>query len=136
MASKKPIILMVDDEKTVLDSLTNQLRGAFGRQFRYEPALTMEEAWEVLDGAAQEQLHIALIISDWMMPQQKGDIFLAEVHQKYPEIPKVMLSGFADQDSVERAKAESNLLAYIAKPWEPQQITELVAQLPVTKANA
>ena len=38
------------------------------------------------------------------MPGIKGDEFLIRVHQKYPKIVKVMLTGQADEVAIERVK--------------------------------
>jgi CheY-like chemotaxis protein len=123
---QKPVILMVDDDKTVLDSLNNQLRSSFGRELKYETASSVAEAWDILEETLAADGHIALIISDWMMPSVKGDQFLIEVTQKYPSIPQVMLSGFADEESVERARQGAHLLAYITKPWQANDIVDAV----------
>ena len=45
-------ILLVDDEKIVLDSLQEQLQSSFGRRFLYEAAENAEEALEVIDEVA------------------------------------------------------------------------------------
>jgi CheY-like chemotaxis protein len=127
--NERPLILMVDDDQTVLDCLLNQLRSRFQRSFAYETATSMREAWEVLDEAVASQQPIHLLISDWMMPQQHGDQFLIEVQQKYPGIPQVMLSGYADEESVERARVGANLVEYLAKPWEEEDIFRIVEQV-------
>jgi CheY-like chemotaxis protein len=125
----KPVILMVDDEKVVLDSLVNQLKRAFGFAFKYETALGVGEAWEVLEDLHAEGEPVALIISDWLMPPDKGDYFLIQVTQKYPAIPQIMLSGFADEASVERAKQNANLKEFIAKPWDEQNLINKIKQI-------
>lgn len=120
----KPIILLVDDEKTVLNSVVNQLRYRFGFQYKYEPVGSVSEAWQVIRDSGSD---VRLIISDWMMPGDKGDKFLIEVSQEYPDLPQIMLSGFADEDSVERARQQANLQAYIRKPWDEQELLDAAA---------
>ncbi len=118
----KPVILCVDDEKLVLDSLVNQLRNHFGSQFIYETAENSEEAWEVINDMFSQGYPISLIISDWLMPIEKGDKFLIDVAAKYPSIALIMLSGHADEASVERAKRYANLHCFIRKPWDKEQL--------------
>lgn len=127
----KQTILLVDDEKAVLDSLTNQLRSVFGREYKYETATNFGEAWEVIEDILGNGGGIRMIISDWLLSQvqDRGDDFLIAVHKKYPDIPKVMLSGYADPDSVARAYAEGGLLAYLTKPWQPDQISYVIREL-------
>ena len=79
----KPIILCIDDEKTILQSLRSQLRRQFGSKFSYEFAESAEEGLEVieelsLEGAAND---LQVIISDWLMPGMKGDEFLMKIHK-------------------------------------------------------
>jgi DNA-binding NtrC family response regulator len=127
----KQTVLMVDDEKAILDSLTNQLRSVFAREYRYETATNFDEAWEVIEDTLANGGSFRMIISDWLLgqAQDRGDDFLIAVHRKYPDIPKVMLSGYADPDSVARAYTEANLLAYLTKPWQPDQITYVIREL-------
>lgn len=47
-------ILLVDDEKTVLDALRTQIRALVGRSVICETAERVDEAWEVLDELTQE----------------------------------------------------------------------------------
>jgi len=69
---------------------------------------------------------VIVIVSDWLMPGIKGDEFLIRVHQKFPHIIKVMLTGQADEEAVKRAKVEANLHECIDKPWE---ISELITAI-------
>lgn len=122
MSVTKPVILCVDDEKLVLDSLVNQLRNYFGSQFIYETAENSEEAWEVIDDMHAQGYAISVIISDWLMPLEKGDKFLIDVANRFPNIALIMLSGHADEDSIERARTYANLRCFIRKPWDKEQL--------------
>ncbi len=117
MGSGKKAILCVDDEKIVLDSLQEQLRSTFGEKFEYEIAESVEEAWEVIDGLVDDGFEMVLVVSDWLMPRVKGDTFLIDVHNKYPDTVTIMLTGQADPDAVQNAMDNANLYAYIRKPW-------------------
>jgi len=114
----KPVILCVDDEKIVLDSLTTQLRNAFHDDFHYEQAQNTAEAREILEEILEEKKNVVLIISDWLMPIEKGDQFLIDVSANLPYIPLIMLSGHADDESVIKAKKYSNLKLFVRKPWD------------------
>ncbi|EDN67426.1 two-component response regulator [Beggiatoa sp. PS] len=119
----KKAILCVDDEKTVLISLKAQIKKHFGNNYTYEFAESAEEAWEVIEEFNEDDIEILIIVTDWLMPQMKGDEFLIQVHHKYPKIAKIMLTGQADEEAVERAQREANLLSCLRKPW---QETELI----------
>jgi CheY-like chemotaxis protein len=117
---KKPVILCVDDEKIVLDSLVNQLRNHFGSRFVYETAENTEEGWEVIEELTEQEYEFKVIISDWLMPIERGDKFLIDISKKVPRAALIMLSGHADEESVERARQYANLQAFIRKPWDKE----------------
>jgi len=59
-----------------------------------------------------------LIISDYVMPEIKGDEFLKLAHEKIPDTNKIMLTGQATIEGVSNAINWANLYRYIGKPWE------------------
>ena len=122
----KRAILCVDDEKIVLDSLQEQLRSTFGDQFEYEIAESVDEAWEVIEDLVSQGYEMVLVISDWLMPRVKGDTFLIELHERYPETVTIMLTGQADPEAVENAFQNANLYAYIRKPWREEDLINYV----------
>ncbi len=130
--SDKKVILCVDDEKTILKSLKAQLKKHFSKNYTYECAESAIEALEILEELNKEGAQIMVIVSDWLMPQMKGDEFLVQVHQKFPNITKVMLTGQANEDAIERARREANLGHCIHKPWSEQ---ELIAVLESSLGN-
>jgi DNA-binding NtrC family response regulator len=123
---EKNIILCVDDEKMILSSLKAQLKEKFGSEFIYETSENAADALELIDELRKESSGILVIVSDWLMPGIKGDEFLIKIHQKYPDIIKVMLTGQADQHSIENAKKNANLHACISKPWNAQNLADTI----------
>lgn len=119
-------ILCVDDEKFILESLKEQLKRRFGNQYIYELAESAEEAWEIIQELYDNNIRVLIIVSDWLMPEMKGDEFLIEVHQKYPQIVTVMLTGQADETAVERAKKEANLYCCLRKPWSEDELAQII----------
>lgn len=122
----KPIILCVDDEKVILDSLKIQLKNAFQTNYRYETAESADEAIEIIEELQEHNLPILVIVSDWLMPGTKGDEFLIKVNEKYPRIVKIMLTGQADDEAIERAKENANLYKCISKPWDFDQLIKVI----------
>ncbi|MBE9125433.1 MULTISPECIES: response regulator [unclassified Coleofasciculus] len=119
-------ILCVDDEGVILESLKEQLKRHFGSQYLYEVAESAEEAWDVIEELQDEAVNILIIVSDWLMPGMKGDEFLIQVHQRFPGIVKVMLTGQADEEAIERAKQEANLYSCLHKPWTEDDLTQII----------
>jgi len=122
----KPVILCVDDEKVVLKSLKTQLKEAFGDAYTYELAESADEALELIDELVEENVSIILIVSDWLMPGMKGDEFLVQVHHKFPHIIKILLTGQADEEAIERAKQQAKLHHCLYKPWSEAELVEAI----------
>jgi CheY-like chemotaxis protein len=115
-------ILCVDDEAIVLKSLSIELQKEFQDEYLYEFAESPDEALEIIEELNTDEIEILLIVSDWLMPGMKGDEFLIRVHQKYPSIVKIMLTGQADATAVARAKKDANLYQCLRKPWDSEQL--------------
>lgn len=119
---------MVDDEGILLLSMRQELRLTFGGDFIYETALSAEDGMFTIDKLIAQGVDVALVISDWLMPGMSGDVFLKKVHQKYPEIKLIMLSGHADYSQMEHLAEEAGLFAFIQKPYKSAQLSDLVQQ--------
>ncbi|HEY9624368.1 MAG TPA: response regulator [Crinalium sp.] len=126
MGVSNQAILCVDDERTVLLGLRDQIAKHFGDRYRYEVAESADEAWEVIEELDQGGVHILIIVSDWLMPGMRGDEFLIQIHQRFPNIVTVLLTGHADEAAIERARQHANLHAYIAKPWSEETLIEVI----------
>ena len=124
--AERGVLLCVDDEIIVLTALKDQLRRAFGNEFQIEVAESAEEALELLDELSEEGHRLLVIVSDWQMPGMKGDEFLVHAHRRFPTVLKIMLSGQAQQDAVERARREGGLHDILAKPWSATELVEMI----------
>lgn len=122
----KPVILCVDDERIVLDSLKTQLERSFGNAYLYEVAEDAEEALEVIQEFEDEKIPVILIVSDWLMPGMKGDEFLVRVHKEFPNIIKIMLTGQADESAIKNAQEQANLHCCLSKPWSQEELVETI----------
>lgn len=121
----KPVILCVDDEPDILKTLKIQLKNEFKNDYFYELAESGDEALDLLKDF-QEEVQVIVVISDWLMPGIKGDELLIQVHQKYPKIIKVMLTGQADAAAVQRAVQEADLYCCLYKPWKSKELIETI----------
>ncbi len=122
----KPVILCVDDERMVLDSLRMQLSTAFGTSYTYEGAEDAYEALDLIEEFDRDKISVIIIISDWLMPGIKGDDFLIRVHERFPKVIKIMLTGQADQVAIERAQKQANLHRCLFKPWSENELLETI----------
>jgi CheY-like chemotaxis protein len=119
-------ILCVDDEVVILDSLKEQLKRKFGDRFIYEVAESANEAWDVIEELQQDEIQVIAIVSDWLMPGIKGDEFLIQIHQRFPKLITVMLTGQADEEAIDRAREHANLHACLHKPWTENELTQII----------
>ena len=106
----------------MLNSLESLLREEFGDEFRYEFAENAREALSIMDDISASGGEVAVIISDWLMPETKGDDLLIEAHEKYPAALGILLTGQADAQAIAKAKNEAGLYRCIAKPWNDRQL--------------
>jgi serine phosphatase RsbU (regulator of sigma subunit)/CheY-like chemotaxis protein len=118
----KPLIICVDDERIVLDSLRAELSSNFGDRYSFEIADNGEEALQLIAEAHAEGLDIPVVISDQLMPGMKGDEFLIAVNKIYPDSKKILLTGQASAEAVGNAVNFARLYRYIAKPWEQNDL--------------
>lgn len=123
MREMKPIILCVDDESIILDSLNFLFRNVFEDKFNTEFAESGDEALELIDELLEEKREIAVIISDYLMPGMKGDEFLINAHKKLPHTKKILLTGQADFKAVTNSINSADLYRFISKPWQNEDIS-------------
>jgi PAS domain S-box-containing protein len=113
-----PRILIVDDEEAILETMTF----TFEDDYEVLTAASASRALELLD----ESGPVAVVISDQRMPEITGVEFLARVFERYPTTVRIILTGFADMDAIIRAINDGHVYAYITKPWEPDQLKQVV----------
>ncbi|HLO50533.1 MAG TPA: response regulator [Kamptonema sp.] len=120
---KKPVIICVDDEPTILESLKIELKKALAEEFTIETAEGGEDALELLvELIEEEECEVPLVISDYFMPDIKGDELLKRIHSISPKTLKILLTGQADLQAVSNAIKYAQLYRYIAKPWQQSDL--------------
>jgi len=122
----KPVVLCVDDEALILDSLKIQIKKELGALCMVETAESANEALEIVAELYQEGVEVVMVLCDWLMPGMKGDEFFVELHQSHPHIIKIMLSGQADHAAIARAQDEANLHGFMHKPWDQTELITLL----------
>ena len=124
----RTVIICVDDEPTILDSLKIELKTAFGNKYLIETAESGEEAIELVDELLEDNYELPLIISDYIMPNIKGDELLKRIHTVSPATLKILLTGQADINAVGNAIQYANLYRYIAKPWDNEDLILTISE--------
>ncbi len=125
----KYLILCVDDEREVLDSVIQDL-DCFEEHFLLEAAESVQEAKEIIADSEQNETKLALILCDHIMPDQTGISFLIELNQQESTKPtrKLLLTGQAGLEDTVEAVNHSSLDFYIAKPWVGGELREVVKE--------
>lgn len=102
-------ILIVDDEPLILKSLSRLLR-----RHGYQ-VLLANSGREGLDMLERETVDVA--ISDMRMPEMNGAQFLEAVFARWPDTKRILLTGYADLESIVAAVNQGKIWRFIAKPW-------------------
>jgi DNA-binding NtrC family response regulator len=108
---EKETVLIVDDEEMVLTSLSTYLT----LETEYE-VVTFTSAAHAIEHL--EKNDVGLIISDFLMPEMDGITFLARARELRPDVPRVLLTGYADKENAIKAINQVGIYQYVEKPWD------------------
>lgn len=114
----KQAIICVDDEDIILEALKDQLEPFFENHFLIETSTNAEDALEIYDELIASGYEVPVVISDYLMPNMRGDEFLIKIHAKNPNILKILLTGHANLEGITNAINNANLYRFIPKPWD------------------
>lgn len=120
-------ILIVDDDAIILMALKQALRLRFGETYLYETAMDGAKGLYRIAALSAEGIETALVISDWFMPGMDGEEFLMKVHEAYPEIRLIMLTGHADEADLARLAENVEIEAALRKPWDPDELYGIIS---------
>ncbi len=110
-ASSQQTVVIVDDEEIVLTSLSSLL--SLETDYIVKSFTNVNEAIEYVSDN-----DVDLVVSDYLMPEMDGITFLAKIREIKPEIPRIILTGYADKENAIKAINEVGLFQYIEKPWD------------------
>ena len=109
------VVLVVDDEPRILASLRRSLR---------------REGWEIVtaEGATEalrvlEERPVELVLSDCQMPGMTGMDLMREVAARWPQVVRVLISGWLDAVSDDELR-EAGVRALVPKPWDDADLKE------------
>jgi len=107
-------ILIVDNERNVIQALR--------RLFRKEgySILTAQHGEEGLGHLEEEE--VALVISDTLMEDMDGIVFLERARAIRPEAIRIILSGYPDADAITEAVNKGSIYRFILKPWNDEEL--------------
>jgi CheY-like chemotaxis protein len=131
-SARRASILVVDDELDVADLFRQRFRhevrqGTYVMHF----AASGVEALERLAGEIQPQL--VAVLSDINMPGMDGLTLLAEIKQRFPDLPVMMVTAYGDEERRRRAD-ELGASEFLTKPVDFDFLKQHLRQLPTTSA--
>ncbi len=109
----KPTILIVDDELRSLEALERTLYDDFD-------VLTAETTAEA--EALLSDNWVQVILCDQRMPEETGVAFLTRVRNRWPDVIRIIISGYTEADDIIAGLNEAGIYHYITKPWQPEKL--------------
>lgn len=107
-------ILVVDDEENVCKALRRTLK-----RDGYE-VVTAGSPAEALETLKREKFD--LILSDHLMPEMTGLELLKLVHDRHPDMMRMMLTGHADIETAIAAINQGEIYRFLSKPWDDAEL--------------
>ena len=119
IAAELPCVLFVDDDAGN--------RQAFKAAFRYAmDILVASNTTEAL--ALMERQTVHVVITDQRMPGVSGSAFLAVVKERFPDVRRMLVTGYADLEAMIEAVNSGGVSKYFAKPWVNDHLVSAVEQ--------
>jgi EAL domain-containing protein (putative c-di-GMP-specific phosphodiesterase class I)/ActR/RegA family two-component response regulator len=116
--SARRTLLLIDDEANVRNALRRALRGD---GYRILEASGHAEAFDLL-----AKHPVGVILCDQRMPEMTGTELLRRVKDIYPESIRIVLSGYADLDTVTASVNQGAVFKFLMKPWENETLREIL----------
>jgi len=115
----KPRVLYLDDDKGNLDSF----RANFRDQFEIFTSNNPVEAYNMIES---EQIQIA--IADHHMPSMSGVEFLESLSMDFPQVQRILLTGFTEMVPVVAAVNKGRVFGVLTKPFNIRDISTMVKE--------
>jgi DNA-binding NarL/FixJ family response regulator len=113
----RPVVLLIDDEPLLLDSLGQELQGTC----KLYTAASASEADLRLAARRYD-----VIVCDHMLPGEQGLDFLTRVMEMMPSTKRILMTGYTSPEFISRSLAIAGLSACLVKPVRASQIAEAI----------
>jgi two-component system response regulator HupR/HoxA len=109
----KPTILIVDDEQRSLEALERNLSDEFD----------VQTALNAIDAEAILADHwVQIVLCDQRMPDISGVDFLVSVRERWPDVIRIIISGYTDAEDIISGLNDAGIYHYVTKPWQPEKL--------------
>jgi two-component system probable response regulator PhcQ len=116
-AARVRTVVLVDDERWVVERLRQQLQLRFGDTTRIEAYTDPNAALSRLHGAP-----VDVVVSDLLMPGIDGITVMHGAKELQPRAVRMMLLGPADLARIIDDERQVDVYRYLAKPWTGEQL--------------
>jgi len=113
-------VLFVDDEVNILKALQRLLRS---EDMNVLSASRGQDALELL-----EKTPAQVVISDQRMPEMSGVDLLSQVRERWPDVVRMMLTGYTEIDVAVDAINRGEIYRLITKPWNDDELRATIRQ--------
>lgn len=114
---EKDAVLLVDDEKPLLDVFA----AALGPSFEVTTASTAREADFILQKKA-----FKVVVADHLMPGGNGMNFLVRAREEFPHMQRILVTGYMKPEMLLRSVNEAALFRYLLKPVSMTELLKVV----------
>jgi two-component system chemotaxis response regulator CheY len=127
---EKLYIICVEDQREVLNTIVEQL-SLFEELIVIEECESAHEAMELIETIDEQGDHIAIVISDHVMPGQSGVDFLVALKEdfRFEQTKKILITGQATHHDTIQAINQAAIDFYIEKPWNMDDLVGNVKTL-------
>jgi len=108
-----PVVLVADDETRLQESLYRTLE----EEFRVLTVSSGEQALALLEREA-----VDVMLCDQRMPGLSGVQTLKEVRARWPDVVRIILSGYSETEDIIAGINEAGIYQYLLKPWQPESL--------------
>ena len=115
--SAKPAVLVIDDEQPILDVFS----AALSPYFAVTTASSSREAEFIL-----YKHPFKVVIADHLMPGGNGMSLLVRAREEYPQMQRVLVTGYMKPEMLLRSVNEAALFRYLLKPVSVGELIRVV----------
>jgi len=116
---KKDAILLIDDERSLLDVF----EAALSMQFEVTTASSVREAEFIL-----HKKQFKVVVADHLMPGGNGMSFLVRAREEYPHMQRILVTGYMKPEMLLRSVNEAALFRYLLKPVSMLELIKVVSE--------
>jgi thioredoxin reductase (NADPH) len=121
METTRPVIIVVDDDRETLETITQALESRYGSRYQMTTAVSFQQAEEELARLKLANQAVALVIVACELDGCSGSELIQQAAEQFPRCKRVLLASFQQKDTVVQFLNQHNLDNYLLKPIRDPQ---------------